>query len=381
MKVVLVTETYPPEVNGVAMTLQRLVDGIAQRGHHVTVVRPKPRDWEDAGRDDASPGIAIDVVRGLPIPCYPELRFGLPAGRHLRRRWAEHRPDLVHVATEGPLGRSAARAAVRMAIPLTTSFHTNFHTYAGIYTVGPLKDLALRWLRLVHERAACTFVPSETARATLHESGFGNLQVLGRGVDTGLFHPSRRCEDLRRAWGAAQDAPVALYVGRLAAEKNIALTVRAFEVMRSQRPDLRLVFVGDGPLRSKLERAHPEYHFAGMRLGEDLAAHYASGDVFLFASETETFGNVVTEAMASGLLVLAYDYAAPRLHIRSGEDGVTVPYRDADAYLAAATNLVRDRSRWPGIRLRARARMESLSWSGIVDAFEARIAQVAAAGA
>ena len=373
MRLTLVTETYPPDVNGVAMTLEQLTRGMARRGHDVTVVRPDPHE----AYEPSHARITLDHVKGLPIPCYPELRFGFPAGRHLKGRWREARPDLVHVATEGPLGRSAIKAARKLGIPATTSFHTNFHTYAGLYGFKWLQRMTLRALRGVHKQAATTFVPSETVRRALEPAGFENLRVMGRGVDMERFHPGRRDPELRTSWGVDDDTPVGLYVGRLATEKNIALTVRAFEAMTAVIPGMRCVLIGDGPLREKLEREHPEYHFAGMRLGEDLARHIASGDVFPFASVTETFGNVVTEAMASGLLVLAYDYAAAKLHIRTGENGVRVPFGDEEAFLAAATRLAGDVEGWQHLRDGAVETARGLSWDAIIDGFESRLLEVA----
>jgi glycosyltransferase involved in cell wall biosynthesis len=379
VRVVLVTETYPPDVNGVAMTLRHLVHGLAGRGHDLAVVCPGAEPGHLAENEAGATVVQVHRVEGIPIPCYPDLRFGLPAGRRLGRAWGERRPDVVHVATEGPLGRSAGRAAERLGIPVTTSFHTNFHTYARLYGYGLLRRVTLGWLRKAHRRAAVTFVPSETVREALAEAHFQNLVVLGRGVDTDLFGPHRRSAELRRSWGVADGEPVAIYVGRLAAEKNLALTLDAYAAMRARLPELRLVLVGDGPLRSRLERDHPEAHFAGQRLGEDLAAHYASGDVFLFASETETFGNVVTEALASGLVVLSYDYAAARRHVVAGRSGVTVPLGDARAYVAAAESLAADPKAWPPLREAARETATTLSWSAVVDAFESTLSRVTGA--
>jgi glycosyltransferase involved in cell wall biosynthesis len=196
-------------------------------------------------------------------------------------------------------------------------------------------------------------------------------------VDTQLFAPERRDADLRASWCAFDGTPVAIYVGRLAPEKNIALVVAAYRAMRELRPDLRLVLVGDGPSRASLERLHPEIHFAGMRTGEDLARHYASGDLFLFASVTETFGNVITEAMASGLAVVAYDYAAAKEHIRYGRNGfVAVPGEDT-SFIDTARRVVRDPDLLDRVRRDARRTALGLSWGAIVDRFEARLRSLA----
>lgn len=366
MKFSLITETFPPEINGVAMTLHRIVEGLADRGHDVEVICPHR---EDRGAFFSTPRFRLRMVRGLPIPRYAELRFGLPAHRILKTAWEERRPDIVHIATEGPLGWSADRVARRMRIPVVTTFHTNFHSYGSHYGYGILKPGVLWWLRRSRRHALRTFVPSESLREELAEAGFEKLGILSRGVDTELFHPAKRDADLRASWGAGEDDPVAVYVGRVAGEKNLRLSVEAWRRMQDVLPALRLVIVGDGPDRRALAEENPDIHFAGPRRGEDLARHYASGDLFPFASVTETFGNVITEAMASGLVVLAYDYAAAREHIRSGENGFSAAYADRESYLRLAQQLARERETWPTIRRAARSTAERLSWDKVLDGF------------
>jgi glycosyltransferase involved in cell wall biosynthesis len=211
----------------------------------------------------------------------------------------------------------------------------------------------------------------------LAELRFERVGVLSRGVDGALYNPARRSIELRRSWGAADDAPVFLYVGRLAVEKNIDLAVNAFLAAQAVDPRAHFVLVGDGPARRQLQKRYSAFHFAGMRRGEDLAAHYASGDAFLFPSTTETFGNVVTEAMASGLAVLCYDYAAGRQHISSWANGVLAPFGQADAYVAAAAEMMRRYSQWPGIRAAARQTAAGITWERIIESFERTLLQVA----
>ncbi len=369
MKLALVTETFPPEINGVAMTLGHLVAGLCRLGHTVAVVAPARRDRPVPG---AGPHTLIPVP-GLPIPRYPELRFGLPAGRRLRRLWRTARPDLVHVATEGPLGWSALAAARRLGIPAVSSFHTNFHSYGRHYGYGLLRGPVLAWLRRFHNRTLRTFAPSSDVLDRLAADGFANLRLLARGVDTDLFGPHRRDPDLRRQWGAADGTPVALYTGRLAGEKNLDLVLAAHARMRELLPDLRLVMVGDGPERERARRRCPEAHFAGMRRGSDLAAHYASADCFLFASLTETFGNVVTEAMASALPVLAFNYAAPARFIRDGVNGLLAPPGDAPAFLRQAAVLAARRAGWADMGRAARAAVLPFSWEAVIDAYLAEL--------
>ncbi len=367
MKIALVTETYPPEVNGVAMTLHRLATGLVSRGQELEIVRPR-QSRSDSPQDARN--YRETLLPGLPLPGYQGLHFGLPAKGRLRRNWQNSKPDVIHVATEGPLGWSAIRAARHSNIPVVSSFHTNFHAYGKHYGYGRLQSVALSWLRYIHNNTLATFAPSEDLIALLNEEGFHNLMTLSRGVDTTLFNPQHRSHELRLSWGIENDqTPVALYVGRLAGEKNISLTVKAYEVMRELIPDLHLVLVGDGPERARLQKAHPEIHFAGLRRGEDLAAHYASGDVFLFASITETFGNVITEAMASGLCVLSYNYAAAQRYIIHNENGLSAPLGDEKAYLENARLLAQEKEKWASLRVSARKTAEAISWDTVIDKY------------
>lgn len=367
MRLALVTETYPPEVNGVAMTLSRLVGGLRARGNEVEVVRPRQKH-------EIEPVPASDyVVPGVAIPFYDALRIGLPVVWRLEEHWRAWRPDVVHVATEGPLGLASLAAANRLGLPATSSFHTNFHAYGGHYGVAALRDATLAYLRWFHNRTRCTLAPTRQMVEELAAERFRGLGVMARGVDTALFDPARRDEALRAGWGAGPGDPVALYVGRIAAEKNLGLAVEAFLKLREREPRLRFVLVGDGPAKEPLQRAHPEFHYAGMRRGAELAAHYASGDLFLFPSVTETFGNVVTEAMASGLVTVGYDYAATREHVREGRNGFSAAFGDASAFHAAAARALAERGRWPEIRVAARTTALGLTWEAVVGRFEADI--------
>lgn len=363
----VVTETYPPEINGVAFTLAHLVNGLRARGHAVSMIRPRQPavDGPEGVRDPL-----VTLVRGVPLPGYREVRVGLPASGVLRARWMQDRPDVVYVATEGPLGWSAVRTARRLRVPVFSGFHTNFHGYARHYRAGWLRPVIFRHLRRFHNRTLGTLVASVDLRNRLHAVGFKNLGVLGRGVDGELFTPARRSAALRDAWGVPDDGLAVLHVGRLAPEKNVPLAIEAYRAMQRASSSLRFVVVGDGPLRAALQRAHPDLRFCGVQTGERLAVHYASADVFLFPSETETFGNVTLEAMASGLVVVAYDYAAAGMHIRHGETGVLAPYGDARAFAEAAHALVRAPQSLRRMRRRARQYVASVDWPSVVERFE-----------
>jgi glycosyltransferase involved in cell wall biosynthesis len=347
------------------MTLGRWVQGLGQHGDSVTVVAPSRPDRKEQDSDS----FRLFSVPGLPLPRYPELRFGLPVPFRLKRFFAQLKPDLIHIATEGPLGWSALHSARSLKLPLVSSFHTNFHAYGKHYGYGLLRRLVLGWLRYCHNRTQLTFAPSRDVINTLEVDGFRNLRLMDRGVDTALFGPHRRSDVLREQWKVSPQTPVALYVGRLAAEKNIDLSFRAFATMKTHLPDLKMVCVGDGPEKARLQKAYPETIFAGMRTGEDLACHYASADCFLFASITETFGNVVTEAMGSGLPVLAFDYAAPGLLIEHGRSGLLVPFDDSECFIREAGRFAHLQAEWPAMGQAAREAILPRSWEAVVEAY------------
>ncbi|HRY14254.1 MAG: glycosyltransferase family 1 protein [Candidatus Competibacteraceae bacterium] len=363
----IVTETYPPEINGVALTIARWVDGLLTRGHAVQLIRVR-----QGPNDSPQPGDALETLAlpGFRIPGYPQLQGGWPAHKSLLTHWRWNRPDLIHIVTEGPLGYSALSAARRLGIPVSTSFHTNFHNYSRHYHLGWLATPIIAYLRHFHNQGAQTLVPTQELAEQLQSIGFLRTQILARSIDTRLFSPQHRDMTLRQHWGAAPDALVVLYVGRLAAEKNLELAIVAFQAIQRMQPHARLVLVGDGPLTPRLRARHPEFVYCGMRQGHDLATHYASADLFLFPSLTETFGNVTLEALASGLAVAAFDYAAARAHVEPGRSGLLAPYADTQAFISAATTLAQDLSALRQMGKTARQVMLQLDSEYLYDRLE-----------
>ncbi len=374
MNIAIVTETFPPDVNGVAMTYGVIARELGRRGHLVTIYRPR----SDA-TSTSRPEFTEIVLPGLPLPGYPQLRFGLPAGRRLRERWRALRPDIVHVATEGPLGSSAVSLARAMRIPVTSGFHTNFHAYVRHYGLPWLRGPMFAWLRRFHNRTGRTFAPTQELCAELSRRGFRHVTILSRGVDTDDFDPARRSPELRTEWGADADTPVVIHVGRMAAEKNYGLLFEAYAAMRAANPRLRFVLAGEGPLRERLQREHPECTFVGFFSRREIGRYYASADIYIHASLTETFGNVLTEAMASGLAVAGFDYAAARQFVSHGHNGLAVARGDARALIDAAVLLATDGSLRDRLRCAARPAVERQSWSHVIGHFEAEL--VATVGA
>ena len=375
LKIALVTETFPPEINGVAMTLSHLVEGLARRGHQLTVLRP--RQAREQARSASADGTEISasfiehLFHGFPIPGYPLLRLGLPAARSLKKLWSHQRPDLVHVATEGPLGYSALTAARALRLPTTSSFHTNFHHYSADYGFSFFSQSALRYLRHFHNRTLATLSPTDELNRQLESQGFRNLRLLSRGVNTQAFSPAHRSETLRAQLGVKSDELLVVHVSRLAPEKNYPLLFEAFRAIKAAMPSVHLVVVGDGPLRKKLARAHPYARFTGFLSRAYLAEHYASADLFLYPSLSETFGNVVTEAMASGLPIVAFDYAATARFIRKGENGWPVPLGDREEFIRTSAALAQNRELRQRLGSAARATAETISWEFVIEKLEA----------
>lgn len=361
--IALVTETWPPEINGVAMTLSRLAHGLSLRGWQVTLVRPR----QHSQVEDTHQHI---LVPGLPIPGYAGLRFGLPARSTLFNLWSKQRPDVVHIATEGPLGWAALKVAKKLNIPVTSSFHTNFHRYCRHYRLGAIRRTVERYLRQFHNQASCTMTPNEPLSQSLRQEGYRNVFTVGRGIDADLFNPQRRSEVLRARWGAKPEDLVVIHVGRMAAEKNLHAAAEAFEQIAATQPTAKMVWVGDGPQLSSLKKRYPLHIFTGAKLGEDLAEHYASADMFLFPSMTETFGNVVLEAMSSGLAVVAYRYAAAETYIEDGISGVLPAFGDGVEFRHQAIRLAASPARIAAMGAAARAAIEGQPWDEVCMQFE-----------
>jgi len=359
------------------MTLGHLVHGLTCLGHQVTIIRPRQRAEQDAPALQVNGPVTQHLLPGLPIPGYPLLRFGLPAGGRLRRLWRRARPDLVHIATEGPLGFSALNAAHPFGLPVTSSFHTNFHHYTHDYRFSWLFTLTAKWLRYFHNRTLRTFAPTRELCDELAADGYVNLRVLSRGVDPALFTAARRSPAQRIAWGANADDPVVIHTGRLAREKNYALILRAFDAMRAANPRCRFVVVGDGPLRADLEAKLPYARFTGFVDRTTLAAHYASADLYLHASVTETYGNVAAEALASGLAFSGYDYAAAHELVRPEQTGLLVPLGDEPAFIAAAVRLATEPGLATRLRREAAAAVQARSWANVVAQFSTDLAEAA----
>lgn len=281
MRILIVTDAWHPQVNGVVRTLEKVIEGMDALGHEIRLVTP-------------------EGYCSLPMPSYPEIRLSLTAALPMRRTLIRHEPDAVHIATEGPLGIAARKACIQLGWPFSTSYHTRFPEYLNARIPVPV-EWTYAWLRRFHNSGCGCLVATKSIADELSRRGFRRLVPWTRGVDHELFHPSRRNLAGELA-GLAR--PIFLNVGRVSVEKNLD----AF--LELDLPGTKVV-VGDGPDLLRLKAAHPKAVFTGVRIGLELAEIYASADVFVFPSLTDTFGNVIIEALASGLPVAAFPVPGP----------------------------------------------------------------------
>jgi len=367
LRIAVVTETWPPEVNGVAMTLAKLVQGLSHRNHDVQLIRPRQTKSESPLNDASLEEV---LMRGMPIPRYPELKLGLPSKKTLVKTWTLRRPDVVHIATEGPLGWSALQAAKVLKLPVTSDFRTNFQSYSKHYGVGWLRKPIVAYLRKFHNATACTMVPTRELKRTLSENGFANLKVVSRGVDTKLFNISKRDSSLRSSWGATDNTKVLISVGRMAPEKNLDQVLKTYEALKLTGQSFKLVMVGDGPLKEQFQKRYPEIIFPGMLSQSNLAAYYASSDLFIFPSQTETFGNVTLEALASGIPVLAFDCAAARDWVQTGTNGWLVAENNPEGFAVQAVTIFNSKDLLDQITQSTRQQVVHLDWDQIAEQVE-----------
>ncbi len=383
LRVLYCTDTYPPQVNGVSVVTAVSVAGLQERGWACGVVSPRyPKPYGQAFATDARDLKAVELhvkVPSAPFPMYPDIRLVVPRYSHVRDAVRWFRPHLVHCQTEFVIGRLGQIAAARNDVPLVSSYHTDFSRYTEKYGVGRLRGTVSRYIARFHKRSARVYTPSEPAREDLRAMGVDQVEVWGRGVDVRQFTPTKWSGALREQLGA-DDKFMFLHVGRLAAEKNVELVLDAYRVFRDANPDIDalLVIAGDGPSSDVLrERAPDGVLFLGLlerRLLLPLL--YASSDAFVYASETETLGLVILEAMAAGVPVVATPAGGVSVNLRDMENGLAFPPGDARAMADAMARLVRDPTLRGRLARGARAWAEAHSWDAELDRLDASYREV-----
>ena len=320
LRIAIVTETWPPEINGVALSMMQLCQGLQRLGHKILLVRPVQKETCAEFHPEQE-----CLVLSQPIPKYPSLQFGWPQYLKVTKAFEKFSPDVVHIVTEGPLGLTALQAAKAKKIAVSSGFHSPFQDFSRFFDLAFLVKPIQRYLTWFHNSTDVTCVPSQYTEKALR--GFGvtcPLVVVGRGVDTVRFSPKHRSQRLRQQWCVDADTRVMLYVGRLSPEKEVDVLIKSFHALQVQQGvNIKFVIVGDGPDRIRLSKmtTSKDVIFMGSLGGHELATAYASADVFTFASQADTFGNVVLEAIASGLPVIAYDYVCAHQHVKHNITG------------------------------------------------------------
>nr|WP_278357270.1 glycosyltransferase family 1 protein [Acinetobacter lwoffii] len=367
LKIAIVTDTWAPEINGVAHSLLQLCKGLQQQGNSIFLIRPEQSESCQDFRPDQE-----CLVRAQSIPKYSGLQFGWPQLIKLSKALKKAQVDIVHIVTEGPLGFAMLQLARSLQIPVSSGFHSAFHDFSRFFDLAFLMKPVQHYLRWFHNNTQLTCVPSQDTADALHRLGFScPLVVVGRGVDHSRFSPSHYRAKLRQQWQADEHTRVMLYVGRLSPEKEVDVLISAYRSMLAMDARTKLVIVGDGPDRERLMQLAKSLDviFMGSLSGQALSEAYASADVFVFASQVETFGNVVLEAMASGLPVIAYDYACANLHVQHGETGWLSRLGHQQGLIQHMLGLP-DLQRLQQMGAQARKKAEKVGWQYPVRQFE-----------
>jgi phosphatidylinositol alpha 1,6-mannosyltransferase len=356
MRVVIVTESFPPDINGVAHCALQTARHLAARGHDPLVVAPATATGPAA---DAAAPCPVVRVPSLPLPGYPQVRVALPS-RRVDRAVTAHRAELVHLASPFVLGVRGMAAAARRGVPAVAVYQTDLAGYARTY-MGAGEGTAWRRIRAVHAAADLTLAPSGAALRDLEAHGVPRVRLWPRGVDTARFRPARRDDSLRAGLAPRGELLVG-YVGRLAPEKQVELLAGACGL-----PGVRVVIVGDGPSEPSLRAALPGAVFLGRRTGDELARVFASLDVFVHTGPFETFCQTVQEAMASGVPVIAPAAGGPLDLVDHGRTGLLVPPGDAAAVRDAVRALGADPARRATFGAAGRAAVAGRTWEAVGD--------------
>ena len=374
VRLALFSDSYPPQLNGVALLLARLADAVRERGGAVRIFTTS----DPAARPDP------DISRWPSVAYwrYPEHRIALPNPWSVRRAVQEWAPTIVHAASPFGMGLAGRSAARSLGIPFVTSYHTNWLAYTGYYGLGALRGIAWPYLRWFHNGGARTYAPTHAIQDELTAHGVERTEIWGRGVDANLFHPRFRSAALRAQLGVAEDALLAIYVGRLSAEKGLGVALTGMHaVQRGARTRVVCAIAGDGPYADQYRAmAPPGTHFVGRLSGQELSTFYASADLFLFPSVTDTFGNVLLEAMASGVPAVGAD-VGPTRELLAGGRGVTFPQGDEAAFAAQVIALADDPDRRRALAEAAFAHAARSTWERVFDDLMADYARVIAGSA
>ena len=363
MRIAYFTDTYLPQINGVSNTLKKVGDYLNDRDiKHMFFA---PHFNEKQINPDNSP---VARFKSISLPFYPECRLAIPSYANLCRIADKFKPDIIHLTDPFGIGLAGLRYARDRGIPIVSSFHTNFDAYLKYYKLEYLEGIVWGIFKWFHGFSELNFCPSQDTWELLDSNGIQNLRIWSRGIDTSTFSPNYKNRNIRYRL-KADDKIIFLYVGRLAAEKDLDILMESIRIVNSSHADkVQFVFVGDGPYAKQMkERSYDNVVFTGYLKGQELSAMYASSDVFVFPSGTETFGNVVLEAMASGLPVIAVNSGGVKENVIHDYNGLMCPPREATSLAGAIIRLVEDKPLIEALATNAREHATTKSWSNIFD--------------
>ena len=363
MRIAYFTDTYLPQINGVTNTLKKLGDYLNDRDiKHMFFA---PHFNEKFISSDNSP---VARFKSISLPFYPECRLAIPSYAKLCRVADKFKPDIIHLTDPLGIDLAGLRYGRDRGIPIVSSFHTNFDVYLKNYNMEYLEGVVWGLFKWFHGFSELNFCPSHDTLQVLEDKGIENLRIWSRGIDTSTFSPNYKDMNIRYRL-KAEDKIIFLYVGRLAAEKDLDILMESIGIVNFSHSDkVQFVFVGDGPYAKQMkERSFDNVKFTGYLKGRELSAMYASCDVFVFPSGTETFGNVVLEAMASGLPVIAVNSGGVKDNVKNGYNGLMCPPRDATSLAGAIIKLAEDKQFIESLAANAREHAATKSWSYIFD--------------
>lgn len=369
MRVAIFTETFLPKVDGIVVKVCRLLEHLQKRGHEAIVFAP-------SGSPAAYAGYKVYGFQALKVPFYPEMHIS-PPWIYVDQKLKEFKPDIIHLVNPVSLGLAGLRAAKLYQVPVLASYHTDVPGFAEYWHLGFLSDSIYRYARWIHNRVDLNVCPSQFTRKQLIDHNFQRVEIWRGGVDINLFSPGKRSEEMRsRLSDGEPDRPLLLYIGRVSPEKRID---RILPVLKAY-PQARLAVVGDGPARVDLEKkfAGTDTVFTGYLKGEDLATAYASGDIFTFTGDKETFGNVVVEAMASGLPVIAPNSGGVTDLVREGYNGHLYDISQPESIVEAAQDLIENPDLVNVFGQRGRKLAEQRTWDITLDELMAHYQKVLA---
>lgn len=369
LRIAIVTETYPPDINGVANTLFELVKEL-QKNHEILILRP-----EDPCYDiKINYNIKEIFFPFIKIPFYNEVKLGIPVLQKISDSFKTFQPDIVHIITQGPLGFFSLWIARQRNLPVVADYRTNFSDYLKFYQIQYLEEFIKIYLNYFHNQCDLNLVPTLEVKKQLLKQQYKRIKILGRGVDTNRFNPNKYNVKIREKYNVQSKDLMFLYVGRIAPEKNLYFLCNIIKKIYQKYDHIKFVFVGDGPIKSELENQYPEVIFTGKLQGEELSNIYASSDVFVFPSKTETFGNVFLESYASGLPIISYSYGAAKNIYTNNHNGFLLSLNtlnEENLWIKYLENYIKNRElikkHKNHILLEHRSKLHKFSWEGVAN--------------